>query len=1099
MVATFSPHRDAGGTLHLPSPTGIHHVDASSAIRQLRRSLSRSPSKSSDFRFLSRSHSQTPNTPFISSPLSPSRRGNLFFVPATTSHVSPFTASVPAKSTASTLTTTATTSSATPVAIPFPPSAKISRPVMRRTGSLPNARSRTSPKSPSKRVLNVSSDQGNATAAPPIASPFIENENRVQEDSTTSENFQPFSTDLSPENINTNFALKPSLGRIEKRRSGNFGSLGSAVSPLKRTDGAMNLDQNEFASPSAKRRSLQYISGVSDFSIFDATDNSQSSNDISNNMVRETETQPFAFSSLPGGNFATIPKRSSSLRRSTLQQRGERPLFSRSRLMNVDYPDSPPKSPIAAMRHRPSLDSSLSSSIPFRDNLFTPQPRPASSNPLFANVQHGMANSTPHAAHPLSRTITQSSSSSSLADDSPTHEPIHKSDRPRPIFNFSKSLPVGTTRPEPQRQFTREDSNASTDSFATPDNYRQAKPYAAAFMSTGLISKKNRNAEDSQSSFGASTKNMPDTPCKRSTTFLPSAQKALPVRPVSRPKLVRQPFLAPSTPSQHAVPASGPFSRGNGVLSNVFNRPYHSRRDSFVSIDGDDGSISQSPSARHGSQQSNESDFPPTPTKQTPATHEILPGSLRGTPLGETSIKVPIDAQEATTPCTPKDSIFPPDPSGLSISAPNEPALSLDDLNASTITFPATPTASRDYFAPTGKRKSMSLGGFNAMDVDTSLTTRFDKVELIGTGEFSQVYRVSNPPETSQYKSIFSLPSAGCNSPSALSERVWAVKKSKQAFGGPKDRTRRMREAEILRALAHSDHVISFIDHWEDRGHLYIQTEYCEEGSLDVFLAQVGLKARLDDFRIWKILLELSQGLKHIHDSGFIHLDLKPANVLITFEGVLKIGDFGMATTWPAEKHIEGEGDREYMGPEVLMGMYDKPADIFALGLIIFEIAGNVELPDNGLSWQKLRNGDISDVPSLTWSSETSILRDASGNPLFEGFSFDELCHSDPAFEDSGIDFTGSRLPKPHHLTRSGELVEPPSFMVDANHEDALDKLVRWMISPDPSQRPTADHLLQAHGIQWAMTRRRAGATVFEGNWGPADEILQEDAEMIDV
>jgi mitosis inhibitor protein kinase SWE1 len=71
--------------------------------------------------------------------------------------------------------------------------------------------------------------------------------------------------------------------------------------------------------------------------------------------------------------------------------------------------------------------------------------------------------------------------------------------------------------------------------------------------------------------------------------------------------------------------------------------------------------------------------------------------------------------------------------------------------------------------------------------------------------------------------------------------------------------------------------------------------------------------------------------------------------------------------------------------------------------------------------------------------------------------------------------------------------------MVEANHEYALDKLVRWMISPDPADRPTAHQLLETHGVQWAMARRRAGATVFEGNWGPADDILLEDAEMIDV
>ena len=85
------------------------------------------------------------------------------------------------------------------------------------------------------------------------------------------------------------------------------------------------------------------------------------------------------------------------------------------------------------------------------------------------------------------------------------------------------------------------------------------------------------------------------------------------------------------------------------------------------------------------------------------------------------------------------------------------------------------------------------------------------------------------------------------------------------------------------------------------------------------------------------------------------------------------------------------------------------------------------------------------------------------------------------------------------HLTRSGELVEPPDFMVDPKHEQALDTIVRWMISPDPQDRPVASQILQAVGVQWAETRRRAGATVFEGNWGPADDILAEDAEMIDV
>lgn len=148
------------------------------------------------------------------------------------------------------------------------------------------------------------------------------------------------------------------------------------------------------------------------------------------------------------------------------------------------------------------------------------------------------------------------------------------------------------------------------------------------------------------------------------------------------------------------------------------------------------------------------------------------------------------------------------------------------------------------------------MNGYNAVDVDPSLTSRFERVELVGTGEFSQVYRVTRPRDTSS--SIFSLPCNDLGPPSPLADCVWAVKKSKQPYSGLKDRERRIREVDVLKSLTHSDHIIAFMDSWEQSGHLYIQTEFCEEGSLDVFLAQTGLKARLDDFRIWKILLELT-------------------------------------------------------------------------------------------------------------------------------------------------------------------------------------------------------------------------------------------------
>lgn len=215
-----------------------------------------------------------------------------------------------------------------------------------------------------------------------------------------------------------------------------------------------------------------------------------------------------------------------------------------------------------------------------------------------------------------------------------------------------------------------------------------------------------------------------------------------------------------------------------------------------------------------------------------------------------------------------------------------------------------------------------------------------------------------------------------------------------------------------------------------------------------------------------------------------------------------------MATPWPAQPGTDREGDREYIGPEVLMGRSDKPSDIFALGLIMLEIAGNVMLPDNGISWQRLRSGDMSDVPSLTFSSETStIFRDSSGKPLLQDAAVDDFYGSDSGHEDlsspkifhHGSGARRKSRPSNFQLLRNGELAQPPSFMMDANHEEALDNLVRWMISPEPSHRPIVDQILGATGVQWAEARRRAGATIYEGNWGPADEVLADDAEMIDV
>lgn len=205
--------------------------------------------------------------------------------------------------------------------------------------------------------------------------------------------------------------------------------------------------------------------------------------------------------------------------------------------------------------------------------------------------------------------------------------------------------------------------------------------------------------------------------------------------------------------------------------------------------------------------------------------------------------------------------MLPPDPSGLSISNHKEKRTSAQAAPATLP--PATPTAGRDYFG--GRRNSTTpVNGFaSSNQIDHSLCSRFEKVELIGTGEFSQVYKATQSRHSQHVTRSFY--SSGMDSPTPrfspggtpLPDRVYAVKKARQPFTGARDRQRKLQEVEVLKALGKSVHVIELIDSWEENNHLYIQTEFCEEGSLDNFLSLVGRGGRLDDFRIWKILLEL--------------------------------------------------------------------------------------------------------------------------------------------------------------------------------------------------------------------------------------------------
>ncbi|KAI1315536.1 Protein kinase, membrane associated tyrosine threonine 1 [Mortierella claussenii] len=199
----------------------------------------------------------------------------------------------------------------------------------------------------------------------------------------------------------------------------------------------------------------------------------------------------------------------------------------------------------------------------------------------------------------------------------------------------------------------------------------------------------------------------------------------------------------------------------------------------------------------------------------------------------------------------------------------------------------------------------------------------------IGEGEFSHVSRIQDRA-TGELFAVKVLK----NTVKAETRNMWRVKQK-------------------------HPNVVDLLGVWEQRAQIFMRMELCEHGSLESAMTKQKEKGGFDEKQIWACLRDLSSGLQGIHESGVIHLDLKPGNVFLSESGSLKIGDFGHSIILPVKDTDGLEGDRRYMAPELLNGRCGAFSDIFSLGIIIFEMVSNRcgELPGEGPEWHGLREG----------------------------------------------------------------------------------------------------------------------------------------------
>ena len=199
------------------------------------------------------------------------------------------------------------------------------------------------------------------------------------------------------------------------------------------------------------------------------------------------------------------------------------------------------------------------------------------------------------------------------------------------------------------------------------------------------------------------------------------------------------------------------------------------------------------------------------------------------------------------------------------------------------------------------------------------------KGELIGVGAFGRVFSALNN-ETGELVAVKQVPFA---KDEALAGRVAEHVRALQA------------EVEVLRTLSH-DNIVRYLGTETTDESLHIFLEYVPGGSIASLLSKFGA---FPESVIRVYTAQLLRGLEYLHQRGFMHRDIKGANILIDKHGTVKLADFGaskriedLATVGSGSKSIRGTP--YWMAPEVIKQTgHGRPADIWSLACTVIEMA----------------------------------------------------------------------------------------------------------------------------------------------------------------
>jgi len=197
------------------------------------------------------------------------------------------------------------------------------------------------------------------------------------------------------------------------------------------------------------------------------------------------------------------------------------------------------------------------------------------------------------------------------------------------------------------------------------------------------------------------------------------------------------------------------------------------------------------------------------------------------------------------------------------------------------------------------------------------LGNRYEIVEKLGEGGMATVYK------------------ARCQ----ILNRFVSVKILKKEYSSDEEFLKKFRREATAVASLSDNNIVNVYDVGVDGDINYIVMEYVEGKSLKEILNERG---KLSTDQALAVGIQIGKALEHAHKNNIVHRDIKPHNVLVTNDGVVKVTDFGIAKSSDSVTITNSSkvlGSAHYFSPEQAKGnVVDNRTDIYSLGIVLYEL-----------------------------------------------------------------------------------------------------------------------------------------------------------------